>query len=449
VLYFWSTANYFKGYNSKDTFMPLQILDNHDQFTGFEYVLIDIANHYGKDKDEFPQRLEWAYENFHHLEALADDRGHWKEKPLYQKGVMALRQIQAGEPIGHMIGLDAVCSGMQVLSAITGCEAGARSTGMIDPDRRADAYTDCTKAMQRRIPSIQEGARADIKQAVMTCFFGSKAIPEALFGEGTRELQAFYHALMEIGPGACRALKILKGAWQPKALAHTWLLPDRHTANIPVIETIETRVEVDELDHTTFSYRYDVNNPAKKGISLIANVTHSLDAWVARTLIRRCNYNPEAVNRFLLVAQSELLERNMDQREMVDIQAMSDNVSDEVFAGISRYLATGIADITLMDHLDQEQIQFVCKNHLHALIDQANQMLVHAPFPILCIHDEFKFSPNNMNYLRHHYREIMAQLADSDVFVDIVTQITGKRPLFTKLSNTLGDKIRQSNYSIC
>ena len=56
---------------------------------------------------------------------------------------------------------------------------------------------------------------------------------------------------------------------------------------------------------------------------------------------------------------------------------------------------------------------------------------------------------NNINWVRAHYREIMAEIADSDVLNDIVSQIYGMPVTFNKLSFNLGDYIRKSNYALC
>lgn len=63
--------------------------------------------------------------------------------------------------------------------------------------------------------------------------------------------------------------------------------------------------------------------------------------------------------------------------------------------------------------------------------------------------DEFKCHANNMNHLRYQYKEILADLADSDIASDILSQIYGTKGTFTKLSNNLGNIIRQSNYALC
>ena len=78
------------------------------QYTAWEYLCIDAANSYGLDKKLFEERIEWAQTNIDQLEALADQA---ETKPLYLKAVMAIRKVQQGKPTGHMVGLDASCSG--------------------------------------------------------------------------------------------------------------------------------------------------------------------------------------------------------------------------------------------------------------------------------------------------------------------------------------------------
>ena len=86
--------------------------------------------------------------------------------------------------------------------------------------------------------------------------------------------------------------------------------------------------------------------------------------------------------------------------------------------------------------------------HLKGLASILNQMLDHAPFEVLTIHDQFDCHPNHMNHLRLHYREILAQLAESTVLDDILSQLYGNKGTFTKKSHNLASKIRKSNYAL-
>jgi hypothetical protein len=50
--------------------------------------------------------------------------------------------------------------------------------------------------------------------------------------------------------------------------------------------TINVTLNAPVLDHTTFTYRYTSNQPSSRHTSLCPNYIHSLDAWVARMMIR-------------------------------------------------------------------------------------------------------------------------------------------------------------------
>lgn len=138
------------------------------KFTGFEYLLIDVAGQYGHDKLLFEERIQWAEKNLDQLESLVDQA---ETKPLYMKGVQAIRKAQKGIPTGHLVGFDACCSGIQIMSAITGCEAGARATGLVDPNVRADAYASMTTTMNELLHNqgiTVDVSRKQAKEATMT-----------------------------------------------------------------------------------------------------------------------------------------------------------------------------------------------------------------------------------------------------------------------------------------
>lgn len=412
-------------------------------FTGWEYLLIDAANQFGLDKDNFAPRIAWATENLNQLEDLAEGK-EWKERPLYLKAVQAIRKAQRGEATGHMVGFDAICSGMQIMSAMTGCEAGSRATGLIDTGNRPDAYTSVTDAMRDLLGHLRKVDRADAKDATMKTLYGSKEEPKAIFGQGTPELNAFYEALYQVAPGACELLQDLLGSWNPNALAHSWVLPDGFQARVRVMVDHETRIEVDELDHATFTYRYYENAPAPKGLSNAANPVHSVDAYILRSLIRRCSYDRAHIEDASEVLQETLVARALWPND----PKIRQQCPEQVEALIQRYQDTQMADILILDYCDDYDLQQLSTNHLKALAQIVNSMLEHQPFPIICVHDEFKCHANNMNHLRQHYINILAELADSNVLDDILSQLYGTAGTFPKKSVGLGDKIRKANYPL-
>ena len=107
-----------------------------------------------------------------------------------------------------------------------------------------------------------------------------------------------------------------------------------------------------------------------------------------------------------------------------------------------------MADIVILPYLDWEQCHALSSEHLMELRDIVLTMMHHQPFEVIAVHDEFKCHPNNMNHLRSHYRDILAELADSDLLSDLLSQIKGVEGTYEKLTPDLSKYIQQSNYSL-
>lgn len=413
-------------------------------YTGWQYLLIDAASHFGLDKLRFEERIQWAQTHLHELEALADQAD---TRPLYLKAVLAIRKAQAGIPTGHLVGVDASCSGIQIMSALTGCVAGATATNLVDPNKRADAYTECTALMNEILGSSLQVNRKDAKQSLMTVMYGSKAKPKEIFGEDTPELEAFYMAAQSLAPGAWELLQDLLGSWQSYALLHEWLLPDGFHARIKVMQPKEIRVEIDELDHATFTYLYYDNKGIPRGHrdskSNAANVVHSVDAYVLRCMHRRCNYDRAMVERAQTLIEMELLARNLGEPRTAT------SLTSKAKEYLDHYTRSNVADIVILPYLDAESIQLISDDHLDALGTIVQGMLQYAPFPLVTIHDEFKAHPNNVNWVRWQYKEILAELAGSSLIDDILNQIHDTSGTVPKLSSHLPSLIRDSNYALC
>tara|TARA_R110002051_G_C8487573_1_gene462659 strand:+ start:47 stop:292 length:246 start_codon:yes stop_codon:yes gene_type:complete len=77
-------------------------------FTPFEYLLIDVANNYGLDKELYENRIKWSKTN---LNILEDMVGTAESPNMYWKSVNAVRCAQQGIPTGHLVGFDSAASG--------------------------------------------------------------------------------------------------------------------------------------------------------------------------------------------------------------------------------------------------------------------------------------------------------------------------------------------------
>ncbi|AXC36498.1 RNA polymerase [Pseudomonas phage phCDa] len=413
-------------------------------YTPFEFLCIDIANQGYDDKKLFEERIQWVKENFNRLLFLETGK---KERPLYVKAVTALYRACRGEAIGHMVGLDATCSGMSIMSVVTKCYKGCLATNLIDPDVRNDAYTMVTDEAGNMLDGDLIVTRGDAKDATMTTLYGSQAKPREIFGTDTEELDAFYAGLVAVAPRAVELLGDLRMAWQPFALEHRWVCPDNFNVRIKVMQKVEgERVEVDELDGASFTYEYYVNEGTKSDLKLVANVTHSLDAYLLRSMERRCNYNPDDVRLSYNLLMDEQVERHMGYRIEQDLTEAS-NIAQQL---IAVWGGCEMPEARLFTHLSRADAQFMSDKHIQQMLDLATQLLEREPFEIVTVHDEFKCHANNCNWMRLTYVQIMADLARARVLEDIYEQITGLTPTYEGQmdGDELAALIMGSNYAL-
>lgn len=412
-------------------------------YTSFEFLCIDVANQFGLDKSLFEERIQWVKDNFNQLMVIDSPK---KERPLYVKAVQALYKACRNIPTGHMVGLDATCSGMSIMSVVTKCYQGCLATNLIDPNVRNDAYTMVTGAASDMLDGELIVSRADAKDATMTTLYGSQEKPREIFGKDTPELDAFYAGLVAVAPKAVELLGDLRMAWQPYALEHRWVAPDNFNIRIKVMKKVEgARVEVDELDGATFTYDYYVNEGTKSDLKLVANCTHSLDSFLVREMELRCNYNkPQVLNavRFMQEEQQARLNGSVEQ----DL-AQASTLAHQL---IALYGNNAMPVVRLLNNLTKGDVQYMSDKHIEVMLNLSSQLLEREPFEIVTIHDEYKSHANDCNWMRLTYVQIMADLARARVLEDIYEQITGLTPTYEDQmdGDELAALILNSNYAL-
>lgn len=142
---------------------------------------------------------------------------------------------------------------------------------------------------------------------------------------------------------------------------------------------------------------------------------------IVREMNRRCNYNRE------LIQQTYDLLANYCWGHEVSCRKQW-------------------VSINIINQLGSEKLDM---NTLCKLRDLCREILKWNSSSLLCIHDSFLASPNNMNKVRYWYKEILAELADSNTLQDILTELYGEPVKVNKQCSDLSDYIRQSNYAIC
>jgi hypothetical protein len=77
-------------------------------------------------------------------------------------------------------------------------------------------------------------------------------------------------------------------------------------------------------------------------------------------------------------------------------------------------------------------------------------MLEHKPFPLVTVHDEFKAHANNINQVRWHYKEILAEIADSNVLDCWVNPTSSESQISQAPVRALGESLpEQAHCWVC
>ena len=396
------------------------------EFTGKEYLKIDIANNMGLDKEDWDVRLAWFDENEHQIDALVSKA---EEPALFYAGVCAWHKAKAGEPTGYPISLDATASGIQLLACLTGDRRAAALCNVIDTGHREDAYTNLYRRLLDKIGEEAKITRKDTKQAIMTSFYSSTAVPKRVFGEGAL-LDIFYQTMEEEAPGPWEVTQTMLAIWDNTALINSWVMPDNFHVEIKVMGNVTDYVQ---FLNEPFEVNYSVNQPIEGGRSLGANVNHSLDGMLVREMTRRCDHNPERVAKIMRWVKEARTGTSTSREEDKMVMRLAELHRESGFlsARVLQY-----ADAANLGHIDAE-----------ALISLV-QSLPAKPFKVLSVHDCFRVLPNYGNDLRRQYNQLLAEVAKSDILAFMISQIVKRRITVTKLDPELHIDILESNYAL-
>lgn len=395
-------------------------------FKALEYLKIDIANSFGLDKKDWDERIKWFDENEHQLMNLMQDAENVAQ---YYAGLVALRDVKAGKPTGYLISLDATSSGIQILSVLTGDRKAAQVCNVLDTGHRRDAYTDLYRMMQAKVVEIcgatgSKFARADLKQAIMTSYYGSQAVPKKVFGDGNL-LMAFYKTLEEETPHAWALNKAFLKMWDPEAPIYEWVMPDNFHVKIKVMDKVqETVVFMGEA----FTTERSENQPTPSGRSIGANVTHSIDGFIVRELERRCDYDPRVKTRV--------------QQAIID--GPGEKVDDDMVKTLwETYQRSGYLSARVLDYLDTSNIHMVDTDAIQDMLDSMPEK----PFKVIPVHDCFKVHPNYGNDLRKQYNLQLSLIAKSNMLSFVLSQFLGYDVPVVKKYH-FADEVLNANYAL-
>lgn len=401
------------------------------QFTGLQYLHMDIANHFGLDKEDWDVRLAWFYNHEDKLEHLLDKA----DSPAqYFAAVQAWRATQRKEPVGYAIALDATASGMQILACLTGDRKAAELCNVVSVGKRMDAYTAVYQKMLAKVGQQGRVTRDMVKTAVMTALYNSEAEPKRVFGTGVL-LNKFYETMEEEAPAVWELNKYYKAIWDPERTTYSWVLPDNFHVHVKVIDHVTETVLFNGKHYDVVTKHHQAT---AEGRSLSANTTHSIDGMIVREIGRRCNYNLKTVH---FVAEL-MTDRSLHNCPEVH---PTDERTQLLESLISHYEQAGYLSARILDCIHYDNAHLV---PFSELVMELIKSLPEKPFKVFSIHDCFRCPANYGNDLRQQYRLQLHLIAKSKLLSSILSQLLGTHCPVEPLDPTLADDILLSEYAL-
>lgn len=395
-------------------------------FRGIEYLKMDIANSFGLDKQDWSDRLAWYHDNEHRLPSLMKDAENHAQ---FAAGLDAMAEIKAGRKnTGYLTSWDATCSGMQILSVLTGDRRAAEVCNVVDTGHRRDAYTELYESMKKLVEESASFERKHLKKAIMTAFYGSEAVPKDVFGEGPL-LMAFFRTLEQETPYIWDLNKAFLKMWNPTAHQYTWVLPDNFHV---VVKVMDTEQETVTFMGGAYTSEKAVNRPTQTGRSIGANITHSVDGMIVRELGRRCDYDPARVARVQALIN-----------EGPSCAEVKDEDNQLVFELWGHYRKSGFLSARILDHLNEQNISWVDTDDVQDLIDS----LPLKPFKVIPIHDCFRVHPNYGNDIRKQYNRQLHLIARSNMLSYLLSQLHGRPGTWPK-HDDFADEVLHADYAL-
>jgi hypothetical protein len=253
-------------------------------------IKLAIAVAFGKDKVTDTKKLDWVNEHLHELD--------WRtaKEPTYARAQLeSLRLYRATGTTNIPVELDATCSQKQIVAVLTGDLRTAMCCNIITDNKRIqDAYRLVAEEMSR-ITGLKF-TRKQIKQSDMIDGYGAgkKKVTEQL-REDLKEfyfdgaVEAFYDATNTVCPIVSTLKSTFQSLWDDTRTEWTWTLPDGYKVTYLTEQARQITVnpfgtgDIDIIAHMVV--------PTSRNTGLGVNIIHSVDAYVCRQMVMRCDFD--------------------------------------------------------------------------------------------------------------------------------------------------------------
>ena len=226
----------------------------------------------------------------------------------------------------------------------------------------------------------------------------------------------FYQAQDNVTPMVSVLKETFQSLWDDTRTQYSWTLPDYFVTDLRPMETVE--ITVNPFGQMPIKLVAKAIVPSSRNTRLGVSIIHSVDGYVARELVSRCNYDLDKCLS-MLVKIDEFLMLNPDHQDSKP-HAIGGIISHTVIESLAK-----LSD----DYLEPYSATELRKMRAH-LID----ILDNESFYIKPIHDGFGCHPNYDTIMARHYSNIMADIAGGYLLESIVEEITGK-----KMQRIVGD----------
>ena len=271
--------------------------------------------------------------------------------------------------------------------------------------------------------TVYKFSREHIKQSDMISGYGAgeelvkkqlkKDLKEMYF-DGVEKI--FYQAQDNVTPMVSVLKETFQSIWDDTRTQYSWTLPDYFVTDLRPIETVE--ITVNPFGQMTIKLVAKAIVPSSRNTRLGVSIIHSVDGYVARELVSRCNYDLDKCLS-MLVKIDEFLMLNPDHQDSKP-HAIGGIISHTVIESLAK-----LSD----DYLEPYSATELRKMRAHLI-----NVLNNESFPIKPIHDGFGCHPNYDTIMARHYSNIMADIAGGHLLESIVEEITGK-----KMQRIVGD----------
>jgi len=353
------------------------------------WTSVDIANQFGLDKKPFDERVEWVKTNLDILESFSDEADSSIE---FNTAVKALRIYQQGKLPAHMIYLDASNQALQLYAILTADKKTASTCNLANGSYMADAYQLLANAMNKFM-NLSCFNRSSCKKALMTTMYGKVG--------GYTEILSYMY-------------------------------PRSSAPELSFQEEYKRDITVDKDSTPIYPDFMSMENAFREAMIDIAP-----KAIVAMDAIQSLNNENIGTYHWTM---PDGMRVKYDVKTEIEFEFM-----DYSKHGI-KVEVSGIKEV----YEPSEKNAGMAPNVIHSIDGYIarqliRRMVVEGKF-ITTIHDAFACLPEDCDFMRETYRNILLEILDQDLLNDILTQIGNTKIGIQKTGDLTREDIINSEY---